>query len=212
MLDKFAIFLWSLSCQSVVVGKDKILMLFCVHYRYYLFLQLRRDLHHGRLLCSQADALVLAAYIIQCKSLLVPRPNESCLISNIYSISGFFLLIMLFILIITLVYKHEQLLLFRNLKAFNCSSKCHEFIITCSIDVASVILPVCPSFIFDMVKGIVVQDSNTWILTKSAKIWQWYICIPTVLYSICEKFVANIDHVKNKIWDHMICYDCPCLL
>lgn len=33
--------------------------------RYYLFLQLRRDLHHGRLLCSQADALVLAAYIIQ---------------------------------------------------------------------------------------------------------------------------------------------------
>ncbi|XP_056021884.1 FERM domain-containing protein 5-like isoform X3 [Ostrea edulis] len=33
--------------------------------RYYLFLQLRRDLHHGRLLCSQTDALVLAAYIIQ---------------------------------------------------------------------------------------------------------------------------------------------------
>lgn len=33
--------------------------------RYYLFLQLRRDLHHGRLLCSPADALVLAAYIIQ---------------------------------------------------------------------------------------------------------------------------------------------------
>ncbi|XP_062580054.1 FERM domain-containing protein 5-like isoform X2 [Saccostrea cucullata] len=33
--------------------------------RYYLFLQLRRDLHHGRLLCSQADALILAAYIIQ---------------------------------------------------------------------------------------------------------------------------------------------------
>lgn len=33
--------------------------------RYYLFLQLRRDLHHGRLLCSQADANLLAAYIIQ---------------------------------------------------------------------------------------------------------------------------------------------------
>ncbi|XP_021346087.1 FERM domain-containing protein 5-like isoform X3 [Mizuhopecten yessoensis] len=33
--------------------------------RYYLFLQLRRDLHHGRLLCSPADANLLAAYIIQ---------------------------------------------------------------------------------------------------------------------------------------------------
>lgn len=33
--------------------------------RYFLFLQLRRDLHHGRLLCSPADANLLAAYIIQ---------------------------------------------------------------------------------------------------------------------------------------------------
>ncbi|KAK3098300.1 hypothetical protein FSP39_018095, partial [Pinctada imbricata] len=33
--------------------------------RYYLFLQLRRDLHHGRLLCSPADANLLAAYVIQ---------------------------------------------------------------------------------------------------------------------------------------------------
>ncbi|XP_052791447.1 FERM domain-containing protein 5-like isoform X5 [Mya arenaria] len=33
--------------------------------RYYLFLQLRRDLHHGRLLCSPQDANLLAAYIIQ---------------------------------------------------------------------------------------------------------------------------------------------------
>lgn len=208
MLDKFAIFLWSLSCQSVIVGKDKILMLFCVHYRYYLFLQLRRDLHHGRLLCSQADALVLAAYIIQCKSLLVPRPNESCLISNIYSISGFFLLIMLFILIITLVYKHEQLLLFRNLKAFNCSSKCHEFII--SIVVASVIFSVCTSCIFDKVKDIVVQDNNTWILTKSEKLDQWYLYSNSVYFKwkICRKYQS----VRNEIWDHMICYDCPCLL
>lgn len=157
-------------------------MLFCVHYRYYLFLQLRRDLHHGRLLCSQADALVLAAYIIQCKSLLVPRPNESCLISNIYSISGFFLLIMLFILIITLVYKHEQLLLFRNLKAFNCSSKCHEFII--SIVVASVIFSVCKSCIFDKVKDIVVQDNNTWILTKSAKIGSMIFVFQQCLFQV----------------------------
>ncbi|KAL5004969.1 hypothetical protein ScPMuIL_018425 [Solemya velum] len=33
--------------------------------RYYMFLQLRRDLHHGRLLCSQTDANLLAAYIVQ---------------------------------------------------------------------------------------------------------------------------------------------------
>jgi len=33
--------------------------------RYFLFLQLRRDLHHGRLLCSPQDAIQLAAYIIQ---------------------------------------------------------------------------------------------------------------------------------------------------
>ncbi|XP_042890896.1 FERM domain-containing protein 5-like isoform X3 [Penaeus japonicus] len=33
--------------------------------RYQLFLQLRRDLLHGRLYCSQADAACLAAYIVQ---------------------------------------------------------------------------------------------------------------------------------------------------
>ncbi|XP_050719671.1 FERM domain-containing protein 5-like isoform X2 [Eriocheir sinensis] len=33
--------------------------------RYQLFLQLRRDLLHGRLYCSQADAAILAAYIVQ---------------------------------------------------------------------------------------------------------------------------------------------------
>ncbi|KAK2163444.1 hypothetical protein LSH36_79g04025, partial [Paralvinella palmiformis] len=33
--------------------------------RYFLFLQLRRDLHHGRLLCSPSDANELAGYIIQ---------------------------------------------------------------------------------------------------------------------------------------------------
>ena len=39
----------------------------CCVYRYFLFLQLRRDLHHGRLLCTPADANWLAACIIQCK-------------------------------------------------------------------------------------------------------------------------------------------------
>jgi len=34
--------------------------------RYFLFLQLRRDLHHGRLLCSQAKANQLAAFVVQC--------------------------------------------------------------------------------------------------------------------------------------------------
>ncbi|KAK7086623.1 FERM domain-containing protein 5 [Halocaridina rubra] len=33
--------------------------------RYQLFLQLRRDLLHGRLYCSQSDAAILAAYIVQ---------------------------------------------------------------------------------------------------------------------------------------------------
>lgn len=33
--------------------------------RYYMFLQLRRDLHHGRLLCSPDDAVTLAAFIVQ---------------------------------------------------------------------------------------------------------------------------------------------------
>ncbi|KAK3792881.1 hypothetical protein RRG08_039814 [Elysia crispata] len=33
--------------------------------RYYLFLQLRRDLHHGRLLCPHDESIQLAAYIIQ---------------------------------------------------------------------------------------------------------------------------------------------------
>ena len=37
------------------------------------------------------------------------------------------------------------------------------------------------------------------------------ICIPTVFISICEKFVANIDHVKTKsgtIWFAMIFLFC----
>ena len=42
---------------------------YCVQFlscRYYLFLQLRRDLHHGRLLCSPDDAVCLASFIVQC--------------------------------------------------------------------------------------------------------------------------------------------------
>ncbi|KAL8602280.1 hypothetical protein ACOMHN_022793 [Nucella lapillus] len=33
--------------------------------RYYMFLQLRRDLHHGRLLCSPDDAVSLASFVVQ---------------------------------------------------------------------------------------------------------------------------------------------------
>ena len=34
--------------------------------RFLLFQQLRRDMHHGRLLCSTDDANQLSAYIVQC--------------------------------------------------------------------------------------------------------------------------------------------------
>jgi len=43
------------------------MMMIVVLWRYFLFLQLRRDLHHGRLLCPQSTANQLAAYIMQCK-------------------------------------------------------------------------------------------------------------------------------------------------
>ena len=36
--------------------------------RYFLYLQLRRDLLHGRLYCMPSDATILMAYIIQCKT------------------------------------------------------------------------------------------------------------------------------------------------
>jgi hypothetical protein len=35
--------------------------------RYQIFLQLKRDLLHGRLYCTPTEAALLAAYIIQCK-------------------------------------------------------------------------------------------------------------------------------------------------
>lgn len=33
--------------------------------RYLVFLQIKRDLYHGRLLCKTSDAAMLAAYILQ---------------------------------------------------------------------------------------------------------------------------------------------------
>lgn len=35
--------------------------------RYQIYLQLKRDLLHGRLYCTPTEAALLAAYIIQCK-------------------------------------------------------------------------------------------------------------------------------------------------
>lgn len=34
-------------------------------HRYLVFLQVKRDLYHGRLLCKTSDAALLAAYILQ---------------------------------------------------------------------------------------------------------------------------------------------------
>lgn len=36
--------------------------------RYLVFLQIKRDLYHGRLLCKTSDAALLAAYILQGKA------------------------------------------------------------------------------------------------------------------------------------------------
>jgi hypothetical protein len=38
--------------------------------RYHIFLQLRRDLLHGRLYCSFEESAELGAYIVQCKTML----------------------------------------------------------------------------------------------------------------------------------------------
>lgn len=37
----------------------------CVVFRYLVFLQIKRDLYHGRLLCKSSDAATLAAFILQ---------------------------------------------------------------------------------------------------------------------------------------------------
>lgn len=37
----------------------------CFLRRYLVFLQIKRDLYHGRLLCKTSDAALLAAYILQ---------------------------------------------------------------------------------------------------------------------------------------------------
>lgn len=41
--------------------------------RYQLFLQLRRDLLHGRLYAPPADAALLGAYVLQCTHHQFPR-------------------------------------------------------------------------------------------------------------------------------------------
>ena len=35
--------------------------------RYQLFMQLKKDLFHGRLVCSREDSALLGSYIVQCK-------------------------------------------------------------------------------------------------------------------------------------------------
>lgn len=40
-----------------------------VVFRYLVFLQIKRDLYHGRLLCKSSDAALLAAYILQGKGI-----------------------------------------------------------------------------------------------------------------------------------------------
>ena len=42
-----------------------IYILFKIFFRYQLFLQLKRDLDRGRLLCTLEDALLFSAYIVQ---------------------------------------------------------------------------------------------------------------------------------------------------
>lgn len=46
--------------------KNDLTMFFIdVVFRYLVFLQIKRDLYHGRLLCKSADAALLAAHILQ---------------------------------------------------------------------------------------------------------------------------------------------------
>jgi len=61
-------------CSYDIVLKVQYRCSVWLYFRYYLFLQLRRDLHHGRLLCSPQDANLLATYIVQCKY----KPSITC--------------------------------------------------------------------------------------------------------------------------------------
>jgi len=59
---------WSIIRRSSLKWLSNECWRVCVIDRYFMFLQLRRDLHHGRLLCSQAKANELAAFIVQCNA------------------------------------------------------------------------------------------------------------------------------------------------
>lgn len=50
--------------RILIRPSDLILVLL---YRYLVFLQIKRDLYHGRLLCKTSDAAMLAAHILQGK-------------------------------------------------------------------------------------------------------------------------------------------------
>lgn len=52
--------------------------------RYLVFLQIKRDLYHGRLLCKTSDAALLAAYILQGKTEGQVHSYTHCSIQYIY--------------------------------------------------------------------------------------------------------------------------------
>ncbi|KFQ45113.1 FERM domain-containing protein 5, partial [Nestor notabilis] len=58
--------------------------------RYLVFLQIKRDLYHGRLLCKTSDAALLAAYILQGNGLSCSLMGKNCLRSRLSVPSGRF--------------------------------------------------------------------------------------------------------------------------
>lgn len=62
--------------------------------RYQIFLQLKRDLLHGRLYCAVGEASMLAAFIIQGILILLPNLSIACVTFKKYRCSvtlyGFF--------------------------------------------------------------------------------------------------------------------------
>lgn len=52
-------------CLSLKQSKKTFIIHLCFLSRYLVFLQIKRDLYHGRLLCKTSDAALLAAYILQ---------------------------------------------------------------------------------------------------------------------------------------------------
>lgn len=45
-------------------------------HRYLVFLQVKRDLYHGRLLCKTSDAALLAAYVLQGSTIRVSSQSQ----------------------------------------------------------------------------------------------------------------------------------------